>query len=166
MAKVSRRALIEEAGEGEPEVTEIWQEKNGIYGRRRYDWLTDRMIVDLKTSKYAEPSYWIRRVLFIAGYDISAAWYRGFAGDREYKWLVQETSPPYDYCWIGADAAMLETARKIVRKAIKLWGDCLKSGRWPGYSKHTHYPEPPAWREIQFEEAELAEQIARETFGG
>lgn len=175
MAKKAGEAL-RGVGEGKPEITLIWQELNGIWCRCRADWIPDDPTgpaVDYKTTKRsAEPGEWIRRSLFVLGYDISAAWYlRGLeklgAPRPEYRFLVQEQDPPFDYSWVGLEAGCeaIDEANKWIRKAIEVWAECLKSGSWPGYRKHVHYADPPAWRAVQIEESELAEEMARETFG-
>lgn len=177
MAKAAGKAIEAEVGKGSPEVSIVWRESNGIWCRARADWLPDdrkRAAVNYKTTKAsAEPNEFIRRTLFSSWYDVQAAFYlRGLAavGEArpEYKFLVQEQDPPHDYSWIGLETGCeaLDIAGKMVAKAIKLWGECLESGKWPGYRKHTHYADPPAWRAIQFEDSELAETMARETFGG
>lgn len=170
MAKIADAALRDRVGEGVAEATAIWREQNGVWGRARPDFLAESAIVNYKTSKTAEAGEWERRVLFKTGHDISAAWYlRGLEQlgqpRDEYLFLVQETEPPFDYSWIGAGPAVLDLANRRIHKAIKLWGECLESDEWPGYPKHTNWPDPPAYLEIQLEEQELAADAA-ERFAG
>ncbi len=175
MAKKAGEAIRKEAGDGSPEVTLIWQEDNGVWCRARADWLSKsyKPVIDYKTTKKsAEPREWIRRSLYTDGYDVSAAWYlRGLEklgeAKPEYKFLIQEQDPPHDYSWVGLEAGCeaIDIINRWILKAIKLWGECLKSGEWSGYPKHTFYADPAAWRAIQIEESELADDMARETFG-
>ncbi len=177
MAKLAGAALLEEAGEGVAEVTVIWREANDIWCRARADWLpkdVGRPVVDYKTTKKsAEPGEWIRQTLYQDGYDISAAWYlrglKALGEERpEYKFLVQEQTAPYDYSWVGlgADCEAIHDVEKWISKAVRVWAECLESGKWPGYPKHTHYADPSPWRAIQIEDSVLADEMVRETFGG
>lgn len=176
MAKLAGAAIAEEAGEGKAETTIIWQE-SGVWCRARADWLPHdeaRPVVDYKTTKKsAEPGEWIRRTLYQDGYDISAAWYlRGLkaVGEArpEYKFLVQEQGAPYDFSWVGLESGSepIRDVQPWLTKAIRVWRECLDSGEWPGYPKHTHYADPSTWRAIQIEESKLAEEMEREVFGG
>lgn len=176
MAKVAGEAIQEAVGDGDAEVTIIWQEKNGIWCRARADYLAkprDKPVVDYKTTKKSSnPAEWIRRSLFTDGYDVSAAWYlRGLEalGEArpEYRFLVQEQNKPYDYGWVGLEehCEAIHQIQPWIKKAIKVWGECLKSGNWPGYPKHVFYADAAAWRAIQIEESQLADELSRD-FGG
>lgn len=170
MAQKSRPFLLGRVGPGVAEVTAVWKEENGVWGRCRSDWLGQEAVVDYKTSTTAEPGAWISRVLFKSNYDISCPWYlRGLAKAgaprKEYLWLVQETSPPFDCSWVALDKEAIDLASRKVEKAIRVWGKCLKARKWPGYRKDIHLAEVPAWRVSAFEEAEMAEAFGRPLTG-
>lgn len=176
MSKKAGEAIAQEAGGGKAEATIIWQEANGVWCKARADWLPNdesRPVVDYKTTKKsAEAGEFIRRTLYQMSYDISAAWYlRGLAAigepRLEYRFLVQEQDKPYDYSWVGLEATCeaITTLKPWVEKAIHVWGECLKSGEWPGYPKHVHYADPSTWRAIQIEDSILADQLEADTFG-
>ena len=138
-------------GAGKPEQTVIWREGE-LWFRARFDWLHDtrRNIDDLKsTDASANPEAW-SRTLFNMGFDIQAAFYvRGLRAvaqvDPVFRFVVQETYPPYAACVIGLHPLALEVGTRKVEYVINLWRECLATKRWPGYPSVTCWAEPPAW---------------------
>ena len=149
---------------GRAEQTLLWQEDNGIMCRALVDWLHDdhSTIDDLKTTKgSATPSAWIRNQLYTIGADVQVAFHsRGvekLTGVKpQMRYIVQETSPPYALSVISLGPAALVSAQAKVEHAIKRWGQCLKSGKWPGYAPFVHYADLPAWEEMRTLELEEA----------
>lgn len=157
MAEIAASALASRAPDGRSEVTLLWRE-SGVWARARPDWLADK-VVDLKTTKNAEPDAWIRRTLFPSGYDLSVAWYlRGLEAlgepREEYLFLVQEVFEPFDYSWITIDEESIERANRAIDCAVKMWSYCLESDRWPGYDKRVHMAQIPPYRAERYEELE------------
>lgn len=149
---------------GDAEQTLIWQEHNGVWCRARPDWLRNdqRLIADYKTTTDASPDRWIRSQLFGLGYDIQAAFYlrglRALLGyDAAWRWVVQETKPPYAVSVVAPLPPVIELAEKKVERAIALWGECLRADRWPAYSRHVAWADLPTWRETQWLEREVRE---------
>lgn len=151
------------AEDGQPEQTLLWEE-DGVYCRARPDWLHDnhKAIDDYKTTgRTANPTAWTR-TLFNVGYDIQAAFYlRGLHAltgiDAEWRWIVQETQPPYALSVVALTPAALELANDKVEYAIRRWRDCLESGIWPGYPTDICYAEVPSWNEYAWMEKEERE---------
>lgn len=151
--------------DGKPEATLLWNEPDGTLCRARCDWLRDdHMAIDdyKTTSASANPERWIRTMLGIGG-DIQAAFYlRGLerlTGERaEFRFVVQETFPPYELSVVTPGAEMMEYANAKVDYALKLWSECLSSGNWPGYEPRVAVADLPAW-----EGARWLEREARET---
>lgn len=153
---------------GAPEQTIIWQEGE-ILCRARPDWWTDnhRMMLHLKsTDGSANPDQWVRRQLVPMGYDTAAAFYArgGFAVDQspdeiEQVFLVVEQNPPYGCSLVGMDAANQDIAARKVQRAIDLWQECQKSGKYPCYSTNIYCAEATPWAlaeaEKMFSEDEL-----------
>jgi hypothetical protein len=78
-----------------------------------------------------------------------------------FRFVVQETKPPYlaAVCALGPEALIL--AEKKRRYAVALWSACMETGRWPGYPDQTCYLDLPPWEEARFLEKELrAEEAA------
>lgn len=152
--------------EGLPEQTLVWEEDGGVGCRARLDWLRDdrRTIDDYKTtSGSANPERW-ERTLFGIGADVQAAWYlRGLAAVTrsmtwaEFRWVVQETFPPYALSVVSLAPSALELASRKVEWALAVWRECLGSSRWPGYPVGVAYVESPGWEESRWLERELRE---------
>jgi PDDEXK-like uncharacterized protein DUF3799 len=150
--------------EGRPEVTLIWKEDNGVVCRARPDWLSDdhRRIEDYKTrSGTANPEV-VSRTIFTEGWDIQAAFYiRGLKAldpraEPMFRFVLQETYPPYavSVVALGPDSLML--ADKKVLWAIDTWKRCLDANEWPSYPGEVCYATLPAWEEARWLERELA----------
>ncbi len=147
---------------GKPEQTLVWEE-DGVWCRARLDWLHEggSYIDDYKTTSLtANPEVWCRSV-FSTGAAIQAAFYvravRAVLGvEAVFRWVVQETSPPYALSAISLGPDALTLAEKKVIFAIDLWRECLASGKWPGYPTRTAYATLPPWVEAAWMEREEA----------
>lgn len=150
--------------DGKPEQPIAWQEKGGVRCRSLIDWLHDdyRTIDDYKTtSRSANPEQWTRS-LFSFGGDIQAAFYRRgvkavFGREPEFRFVVQETFPPYALSVIGVGPDVLLMADKKIDYALSVWKRCLEDDHWPGYPQRVCYAELPAWEEYRWLEREERE---------
>jgi len=150
---------------GKPEQALVWQE-DGIWCRSRLDWLSDDHLRcdDYKsTGMSAEPDKWIR-TMFAQGYDIQAGFYLhgmravfGADAHRRFRFIVQETYPPYALSVISLAPDALVMAEKKVLWAIEKWAESLKTGEWPGYPKRVCHAETPGWLESAWVAKELEE---------
>ena len=59
---------------------------------------------------------------------------------------------------VALSPAALGMAERKVERAIELWGECLKTGQWPGYNSVTVTVDPPGWSEKRWLEREDREQ--------
>jgi len=151
---------------GQPEQTLIWPEKvvdAVVWCRVRLDWLPQldsfpqHIFPDYKTTgSVALPDEWGRRTLFDLGNDVRAAFYlRGIRAvlklDRpQYRFVVQETEPPYALSVMALLPHALEVADAKVEYAIRLWAWCRAKNYWPGYYRQTAYLDSPPWHEQQW----------------
>jgi hypothetical protein len=55
--------------------------------------------------------------------------------------------------------AFIELGARKIEHAIRLWRECMASGKWPGYPNRIHWAEPPAWAQAQWDEVEMAHGI-------
>lgn len=146
---------------GKPEQTVIWEEDGGVVCRARLDWLRDSLtaVDDYKTtSRTANPESW-SRTLFSMGYDVQAAFYlRGLqavtGASAGFRFVVQETYPPYALSVVSLAPAAMELAVRKVEYAIGLWRDCFASDEWPAYPTQVCWASPPAWEEARWLERE------------
>jgi hypothetical protein len=153
--------------EGKPEPTLLWDE-DGVPCRARLDWLRDDMtaIDDYKTtSASAKAKVWSERTMYGIGGDLQAAFYlRGLkavtGADATFRFVVQETYPPFAMSVVTVGADVLALANAKVDRALGIWRRCLETGEWPSYPADAYRAELPAWIEARFLESEAAEEIA------
>lgn len=145
-------------GDGAAERTLIWQDEGDVWCRARLDWLHgDRRTVDdvKTTSGSASPLVFSRR-LFEMGYDIQAALYlrgmRKVFGNVTYRWrwVVIETEPPHALTVMDLSPMALDMADRKALAAIRLWGECLKNNKWPGYPTDVCTADLPPWEEARW----------------
>ncbi len=157
--------------DGEGELTIIWKE-GGIWCRIRPDWLhrRRRFIFDYKTTDgSAHPSVWGQRQLYEIGGDLQHSLYslgamrvlepRGF----QFRFIVQETRPPYALSVVALSRTAQDLARQRVSEAIRLWAACQRRDKWPGYPRRTAYVEPPPWYVRQVEDRHMQRELDRES---
>ena len=136
---------------GVPERTLVWM-AGGLWCRARLDWLHNdhRWIDDYKTTTgSANPEVW-SRTLFASGYDVQAAFYlravKAVLGrEAAFRFVVQETEPPYALSVIALAPDALDLAHRKVETAIAVWRKCLTANDWPAYPVRTCYAEAPPW---------------------
>lgn len=157
--QISRREDLAYAmAGGRPERVFIWVEdtpSGPVYCRMMADWTphTARYGVDWKTTGAgAGPDAWGQRTMWDSGCDIQDAFYR--RGWRKTIGLdvealifaVVETDEPHAMMHHRIMPATQAGADMEVQWAIRAWGACLKSGRWPGYPLDMAWQEKPGWR--------------------
>ena len=151
--------------EGAPEQTLIWRDKpTGVACRARLDWLPapnlrGRVLnVDYKTTDDAT-SAGFRRTAIRLGYHIQAAWYEaGILATRTARetaslWIVQERNPPYLVAVHQLGAQEIALGAALADQARRIYADCTKSGRWPGYPEQINTITYPGY---VFDDAEQA----------
>lgn len=123
--------------------------------RCRPDWWSEdrKLIIDVKSTESAEPSFAIRQVGRL-GYDVSAAYYlrlcEGY-GAENYVWMFIETEPPFSVSFVALGNAFKAIADEKVDRGIATWKQCLSTDKWPAYPLNVHYAEPTAWMLADFE---------------
>lgn len=155
--------------DGKPEQTLIWA-TNGVHCRARIDWLRDDLtyIDDYKTtSASANPERWTRTTLYSIGADIQVAFYlhgmdvvTGRDKRPEWRYVVQETFPPYALSVISLAPSVIELANDKIAHAIAVWRNCLERDEWPAYPHRVCWAELPPWQETAWLEREAREELA------
>jgi hypothetical protein len=146
---------------GQPEQTLIWRDRpTGVMRRARLDWLPDpgpgRLIIpDYKTCRSAEPEA-LARAVHSYSYHQQADWYRagaralGLADEHAaFVFVCQEKTAPYLVTVVELDAATLRIGAARNRRALEIYAECSRTGRWPGYGDDIAYLSLPPWAEIQ-----------------
>lgn len=147
---------------GRNEMTMLWQQ-DGVSCRAMADCLDDdaRVIWDYKTSEDADPEGWARRAL---GHhiDIRLAHYRNGADHVlgpgwGYRFVVQETKPPFGMSFVELHPAWEFMGEQKLIPVRRTWGECLRSGDWPGYPAEVAHIDLPAWAETRWMERQASE---------
>lgn len=146
---------------GDYEITGVWQD-DGAWCRIRCDALSKQrfIIADLKvTNGSADAETWQRQIGNM-GYDFQEAFYRRgverLTGRRpHFLFVVIEADPPHALAVHALTPEWQHIGDAKVDRAIQTWRWCMKHGAWPGYSRRTHYHEPPAWERIKAETAQV-----------
>jgi hypothetical protein len=134
------------------ERTAIW-EQDGVQCRARLDMHSINFpgqLFDLKILRSANPAIFGRTMLAY-GYDVQHAAYVSavehlipeLAGRVRMEFLLCEPFPPYAVCRVRPAGSMRSLGSSKWARAVKLWGECLSSGKWPGYG--VAEVEAPAW---------------------
>lgn len=105
-------------------------------------------LFDYKTANSANPDDFGVMVVARNGYDVQDAFYRrGYKAvtgkHAQFRFIVQETSPPYAVSVIALDPIWQEIGDAKVRDMIYMWQQCMKHDVWPGYPDRTCYASPP-----------------------
>lgn len=137
---------------GEKQVTGLWQEENGVWCRMRMDeWQADEgLIVDVKTADDANPRGLPGRC-FSFGYDIQDAAYRSgvealmpeLQGRARMLFAFCETTPPFACVVTPLAGTMRAVGASRWKAAVKSWGECVKAGKFPGYTVEEGGVEAP-----------------------
>lgn len=143
--------------EGDAEVSMFWRnEEFGIWLRGRADYMTyfgeTPTIVDFKTTADGSPEEFARSV-YKYGYHRQDPHYReGWAvllgcdpDDIDFVFVAVETEAPYCLAQYRVIPADVDRGREQNRIARERYRDCMKSGRWPGYSEEIEDLELPAY---------------------
>lgn len=137
---------------GISEAVIAWQDGD-VWCRSMVDRLPDdprAPAFDLKgTGLSAAPTEWDRRL--VRAYRTQSPFYgRGLKAIRKIeppplRYVVVEDKRPFAVSVLTHAPSLYQTAAADVDRAIRIWGDCLRSGRWPGYPQHTAHVEAPNW---------------------
>lgn len=149
---------------GQPEKSLVWQDsETGVWLRCRPDFLPNaiRHIPDYKTAVSSKPEDF-RKQAWNLGYHMQAALYLdGIAAvtgaePQSFFFVVQEKTPPYVVTCIALDPISIEWGRVQNRKAIHIFAECLKTGKWPGYANEVVEVQLPFYAEGELQRAHEA----------
>lgn len=157
MAEALRRhpvasALLDPTS-GAGEQTLVWQDpRSGVSCRARLDWLRDFAgIADYKTSVSAAPTAFAKSVARY-GYHQQAPFYiDGLVAlglgdpDTQFRFIVQEKTPPYLVAVYTLDAAALRRGRELNHRARLAYQRYMAADEWPGYGDEITELSLPAW---------------------
>ena len=123
---------------GDAEVSMQWADAfTGRACRGRLDWLNPRHIItDLKTTKDASPRGFASSMVKF-GLHLQAAFYSdGYHACTgiypEFKFLVVETSAPYEVALYSVPQAVIDQGREEYQRLLALLAECEATDTWPG----------------------------------
>ena len=154
---------------GKSERTLIWREGD-VWCRARPDWLTDDNTVMLhykSTAASARAEPFIRGIMQSMGYGFALRFYaRGLKAitgrpDTKHVILVQEQDAPFACSLIDLEPAKEEYENARVERAIRLWSQCITSGKWPGYDSRIHSAKVMPWELAEEEEQRINDEYAK-----
>lgn len=143
---------------GEAEAS-LYFDLDGVPCRATPDWISTDCahIVDLKTTgASAHPGVW-SRTMWGNGAAFQAGFYRRavktvYGVDADFRFVVQETFPPFALSVIALDPEALVFVDQQVDEALRIWQQCRERNEWPGYPTRVLYAEVPAYVQAQFME--------------
>lgn len=147
--------IADEWTQGESEASAVHKD-GGIYLRVRFDRVSPGCIMDYKTTDGAEPEAFSRRLISL-GYHWQESFYRrvhrAITGNAvPFVFLAQSTEPPHECSLHGCEPTLQEISDAEVDGAIKTWRECIKTSKWPSYSKRVHWATPTTWQMKEHEQ--------------
>jgi hypothetical protein len=147
---------------GTPEVSVFWDHETGTPLKCRPDkWTPDhadgQLIVDLKTTVSADPEDFAKSVGSFGYHQQEAHYVDGLKAhgfDPKFMFVLVEKTAPYLVNVVELDPYAVALGRAANEKAIRLYNECSKNNRWPGYQT-TRPVSLPVWAERQAEELEF-----------
>lgn len=129
---------------GYSELCILAQDPVGPMTRALVDWYGDRhpdglTLWDYKTLEGSANPLTLRWHMTRQGWAFQAAWQARILHwlkpelQPRFRFLAQETSPPFLCSVVEPDPGAMVIAHKMVAAAIGIWQRCMETGIWPGY---------------------------------
>jgi exodeoxyribonuclease VIII len=146
--------------DGKAEQSVFWtDDETGVLCKCRPDWLLggeNPAVLDVKSTLDASPDEFARSA-FKWRYHVQAAWYldgveaaTGLKPDS-FMFLAVEKEAPFASAYYYADDDMIRAGRAEYRRALRVYADCLASGKWTGYTPKLLPLGLPKWADIAIE---------------
>lgn len=155
LARNPEAADILTPGSGVAEQSIFWAD-GPIWWRSRFDWLRPDLIGDYKTTRSVRPDK-LERTVHEYGYHIQEHVYRRGAYElgllpekADFKFLFQETQPPYLVQVAELDPVARYAGQQDTHKAASRYLYGRETGHWPGYSEHPTVIGLPPYIERQY----------------
>lgn len=148
--------VAEALATGWPEVSAFWTDpETGVMCRCRPDWVhpvddDSVILLDLKTYSDASPADFARQVAR-KRYHVQAAYYSdGYAAASgkhvlAFIFVCVESEWPYAASATVLDELSIEQGRTEYREDLRVYAECLRTGKWPGYGAGIHTISLPNW---------------------
>lgn len=142
--------------EGKPEVSAFWRDaETGVDCRCRPDWVhpvgdESVILLDVKTYSIASANEFNKQVAR-KRYDVQAAFYSdGYAAASGlnvlgFVFVAAETEWPHAANAFMLDAQGLAAGREKYMRNLRTYAECLRTGKYPGYSTGINVISLPSW---------------------
>jgi hypothetical protein len=144
---------------GRSEVAVCWREPvfmtdATVECRAMFDhvFFDDGVIFDLKKTYSANPDkcesaineygYHVQRAAYVSALEKLRPEH---AGKVDFVNIFFELEPPYAVTPLRMDGAFRSIGDQKWRRGVKLWHDCMTSGKWPGYVRCIGLASPKQW---------------------
>lgn len=152
--------------EGYSQVTMLWK-IGDVWCRGRLDhWFPEQgVVLDLKTTISAAPRS-VRKKMSENGYDVQHAAYVGplgglttlVGGDpQSMRFIFIEAKQPFGLLDVEPDGELAALGARRWKRAIEIWGECQRTGLYPGYPRGPQKVSAEEWRIA----ADMEDQLGR-----
>ncbi|MDR6268877.1 PD-(D/E)XK nuclease-like domain-containing protein [Arthrobacter russicus] len=134
--------------------TSVFWKEDGLDLKCRPDAWRPDLLIDLKTTKNADPRHFNKTVADF-GYHQSHAHYvdgiKAVTGEElPFLFVLVEKFPPYLVSVVELHPLAVDMGRRLNTRAKRIYQECTKTGIWPGYPRSEQI-ELPAWAAQQME---------------
>ncbi len=137
----------------------IFADDDGIRLKARLDLLPDsgNALADLKTCESADDISFSKSIDSYA-YHYQAGFYLdvcALAGREFSQWvfITVEKKPPFLCATYNLEPVAIDYGRKLYRRDLHVYRECVASGKWPGYSPQLTCISLPQWKQKEMENA-------------
>lgn len=124
------------------------------------------LIADLKTTDDASPgpdgfarSIWNWEMHLQAYlYPVGFMNVYGTTAPPEFLWLAQEKEAPFANKYYPCSQSLSDYGGHQVRRLLRIYADCLATGKWPGYSTEVEPLQMPGWASKVIDETIFQQQ--------
>jgi len=168
-AELKKHPISKALSRGKAEQSIVWKDaETGVWLRCRPDFLPDnrRLVPDYKTTIDAHPDSFAKDVASYGYHQQAALYLDGLAAvfgedQRAFYFIAQEKTAPFIVQPFTLDEEAIAWGRKLNRKAIRTFAECLEKNEWPGYATDFVTVALPQWQVKQLRDAEQGEIIDR-----
>jgi len=133
----------------------VFWDEDGLMRKCRPDAWKPGMLVDLKTTRSADPNEF-GKTAHEFGYHQSAAHYidgvKAATGEElPFHFVLVEKTAPYFVSVVELDIEAVNIGRQLNDRAKRIYRECVESGTWPGYT-NADLISLPMWAIYQAEE--------------
>lgn len=148
----------------ETEVPFFWQEGSTWCGGMLDVWCEDRLLaIDPKITAHVGQR--ARSNMVNQAWDMQAAWYRrglesifpNHSGRIRFTNLLIKPEAPFTSRVVMLNEAWRHSAEMECLRGLRIFQECMRSGKWPGYPDSIEMLDAPAWMLAQRMQAEMEE---------